>query len=67
MSCDICGKNGVYLDVLREEYQTEEIKDLCPDCMQIVNDHLWKIKKIQIKMTQSLLKQFLSLLREKYK
>jgi len=28
MACDICGKGGVYLEPLREEYQTEEIKDL---------------------------------------
>ena len=63
MACDICGKGGVYLEPLREEYQTEEIKDLCPECLRVVDNHRDKVVKMQRKMTQSLVKRFMGVLR----
>lgn len=67
MACDICGKTGVHLEKLRDEYRTDEVSDLCSGCMRITNDNLWKTRSLAHKMTQSLVKRFMMELRGKYK
>ncbi len=45
MACDICGKVGTSLTPLHGIYQTDDIKDICPDCEKIVNAQLSKIQE----------------------
>lgn len=59
MACDICSKNEKTLVDLRQEYQTENVKQICPECEKTINDHLWKIRAVTTKMNQSLLKRFM--------
>ena len=59
MACDICKENGKTLVDLRTEYQTENVKQICPECEKTINDHLWKIRAVTTKMNQSLLKRFM--------
>ena len=59
MACDICSSNEKTLVDLRTEYQTENVKQICPACEKTINDHLWKIRAVTTKMNQSLLKRFM--------
>lgn len=63
MACDICGKTGTYLTDLRDIYQTEDIKQMCPECGKIVNKQLGKIQSMTGKMQRSLLKNFMKVLK----
>jgi hypothetical protein len=63
MACDICRKTGIPLEELKDEYQTDKIKSICSECMRDINSHLFQIKRIQTKLTHSLLKRFMNLLR----
>ncbi len=65
MACDICGKTGTRLIELLSDYQTDSIKCICHECTETVEDHLAKIKQIQFRMTQSLFRRFLAMLRVK--
>ena len=62
MACDICKKVGTPLAPLNAEYQTAEIKAICPDCEKVVNDTLWKIRGFTAKQNISLLKRFMNVL-----
>jgi len=57
--CDICGKEGAYLDNIRAEYRTDEIQDVCDECRSQINDHLWKLQDMTRKMNQHWLKTFM--------
>lgn len=59
MACDICGKTGTRLEDLREIYQTEHIKVMCPDCEKVVNKQLRSIQDMTTRMQQALLKLFM--------
>ena len=63
MACDICGKVGTRLVDLHKEYQTTEIKQICPECEKVVNDTLWKIRAVTMKMNTSLIVRFMNKLR----
>lgn len=56
MACDICGVVGTTLEPLHDQYQTREIKQICPSCARDVNAQLWKIRAIN----QSFLKVWLA-------
>lgn len=63
MACDICGKVGTTLTPLRDIYQTDDIKDICPDCEKIVNAQLNKIQASHGQAQRSLLKRFMTILK----
>ena len=44
MACDICGNNSKPLENLRDIYQTDTIKQFCPDCEKVVSKELSKIQ-----------------------
>ena len=59
MACDICGKTGAPLSDLREIYQTDEIKVMCPDCETVVNKQLNSIQSMTGRLQRALLKRFM--------
>lgn len=59
MSCDICGKVTTSTETLNTRYQTDEFKQVCCGCSKILNDHLWKVRKITLNMTTALVKEFM--------
>ncbi len=59
MACDICGNKKDNLEPLTEMYQTESIRQICPDCVKEVNDKLWSIREMQRKMLSHLMKRFM--------
>lgn len=63
MACDICGSSEKTLVDLKDQYKTDHIKQICPDCERIINDHLWKIRAVTTKINQSLLKRFMEVLK----
>ncbi|MGN8004320.1 hypothetical protein ACTJKQ_14150 [Acidovorax sp. 22279] len=60
MACDICGKTGTPLRDLREIYQTDQIKVMCPDCEKVVNKQLRSIQDMTTRMQKALLKLFMA-------
>lgn len=59
MSCDICGKNDKPLVDLLEQYQTDDIKQICPECEQIVNQKKRKLLTLVMRICSDLLKRFM--------
>jgi len=59
MACDICGKTGTSLSDLREIYQTDDIKSICPDCEKVVNKQLNSIQSVTGRLQCVLLKRFM--------
>jgi len=37
MACDICNAKGTSLVDLRDSFQTDQIKSMCPECEKVVN------------------------------
>ncbi len=63
MACDICGKTGTRLEDLLSIYQTDDIKQICPECGKDVNKQLDKIKKLTSGLTRTFLKRFMKIKR----
>lgn len=59
MSCDICGKTGTYLYDVREVFQTERIKVMCPDCDKVVTKRTNKILEWALNVRVQLTKRFM--------
>lgn len=59
MSCDICGKNDKPLVDLLEQYQTTDIKQICPECEGIVNNRKGKLLTLFLRIHDDLLKRFM--------
>ena len=59
MACDICGKVGTTLISIREQYRTDEIVDICPDCEKTVSTQLDKIQYLTQNMEQNWVKEFM--------
>jgi hypothetical protein len=59
MACDICGAKVEYTEALRDTYQTDEIKSLCPDCMQVAEKELRKLETWLHRVKRELLKRVL--------
>lgn len=51
---------------LVSEYQTDEIKDVCGQCLYEMNQHLAAVQKLQRKILFNWMKRFFIALREKY-
>lgn len=66
MACDICNKKGTTLTNLRDCYQTEEIKSICPECESVVNKQQEKIMSVTWKINMQWMKEFMTnLVKEK--
>lgn len=59
MACDICGKTGARLNDLRDAYQTDDIKSICPECEKIVNKKHDELLDFALNMKRSLFQRFL--------
>lgn len=60
MSCDICGSKDKPLEALRDIYQTDDIKSVCPDCLTIANKELAKLNSWTYRVRNVLLKRVLA-------
>lgn len=65
MSCDVCGCRSEKLIPLRDIYQTEEIKELCPDCEKIVNKKLSALQSAVSQIQRGWMKRFMENIRNK--
>lgn len=65
MACDICGNNTKPLAELREIYQTEAVKQVCPDCNKVLDKELSRIQtataNIQIGWFKNLIQMMVKL------
>jgi hypothetical protein len=59
MACDLCGKKGVALIDLREQYKTEDVAAICPDCERIINKQLRKVQDFAFNLIPKLMRQYL--------
>jgi len=66
MACDICGKKGTTLESLRDLYKTDDIQQLCPECISEVNTQLGKLQQMTFGMTETWLKRFMRNTRRKF-
>ena len=64
MACDMCGKTGCDLVRLNEGYKTDDIQDICSDCSRLVNDHLWKLRKVMDGTVKTTLKKWIANFKE---
>lgn len=60
MACDVCGAKVEYTEPLRDCYQTDNIKALCPECMRVADKELDKLNTWLYRVRQSLLKRVLT-------
>lgn len=67
MACDICGKNGTQLVDLLGQYQTDDIKAICPECESIVNKKNSSLLSMVLNIKQVLLKRFLAERKEQFR
>jgi len=65
MDCDICGKKGTTLESLRDQYKTDDIQQLCPECISEVNTQLGKLQQMTFGMNETWLKRFMQNIRKK--
>jgi len=63
IQCDMCGK-GVKdtfgISELYEQYRTNEVKDVCRECSNMINDHLFKLKAVESKLISLTMKEWIS-------
>ena len=59
MACDMCGKKGASLQNVRDCYATDDIQQICDDCVVDVNVHLDKLRGIGRTFTQRMLQKFM--------
>jgi hypothetical protein len=50
MACDICRNNTKSLTDLREIYQTDAVKQVCPDCVKVLDTELSRIQTAAVKI-----------------
>lgn len=58
MACDLCGKTGTRLSDLLTIYQTKDVQQICPDCTEVVNKHLSKVKSVTHNILVELMNRF---------
>ena len=64
MACDICGKKGTSLTDLLDQYQTDDVKSICPECEKVVNGKNSRLLTFAFKIKAALLKRFIAERRE---
>jgi hypothetical protein len=59
MACDICGNGGNMEELLRD-YQVDSVTHVCGKCSSELNNHLWKIRKMQSGIAKTMIKRYLT-------
>ncbi len=49
-TCDICDRKTDSLTELKKEYQTHDIKEVCPECLAVLNDFVGKVTSVLLEM-----------------
>ena len=44
MACDVCGAKGTSLNNIREQFATDDVRAVCPNCERVINSHLSKLE-----------------------
>ena len=60
MACDICGKVGTPLTDLLAQYQTDEIKAICPACESAANQKSSALLAFALKLRAEWLKRWVA-------
>lgn len=66
MACDVCGKTGTPLEDLLKPYQTDDIKAVCPECEEIINEQHSKLTDAVYKIRAEWLKRFIQNMRSRH-
>ena len=66
MACDICGKPESSPQRISSDYETDDIKTACSDCISMLNDQLWKIRAMHRKAEKRLTKSWMASMRERF-
>ena len=71
LRCDACGKSlksSSDLNEIKKQYETDEVKEVCDECMREIdnaivriNDYLFQIKQTQVQRFVNFLKERVSL------
>jgi hypothetical protein len=59
MACDLCGKVGVEMVDLRDQYKSELIAQVCDPCRKELDAQLWKIRGVATKWTDGIFKRWM--------
>ena len=51
---------GGDLEELLSDYQVEGVTHVCTKCSSELNDHLWKIRRIQSGLAKTMIKRYLT-------
>lgn len=54
------------LEIIKEDYQTDAINAVCPACIRQINDHIYKIMRLNNKLEKSFTKQFMENLKRTF-
>jgi hypothetical protein len=60
MACDICGKTGVPVESLLEQYATADIQSVCSECSDVIAGKNSKLLSMVLKIKADLLKRFMA-------
>jgi len=58
--CDLCTKEGVALEPLKSDYATEDVKEVCGDCVYVINKHLTKTQSMAANIVTSIVRRFIT-------
>jgi len=59
----MCGKglsNPFQVVKLFEQYQTNDIEDVCRECSKMIDDHLFKLKAVESKLISLTMREWIS-------
>lgn len=59
MACDVCGARVENTEPLRDCYQTDDIKAVCPECLRIADKELDRLNTWLYRVRRELLKRAL--------
>ena len=60
MNCDMCNKDAIYLDDLRDEYKTDDMQKICSDCSYLVNRQMDSVRKVTHNIFKTTIKRFMA-------
>lgn len=65
-ACDICGKKADWLNKLHKDYATEDIEEVCDECLRTLNSHLDAVRRLQRKIFFTWMQRFMIGLKERF-
>lgn len=60
MACDICGNNDEPLEQLTTDYQTDDIKQVCPKCLDGVSRLHSRLQDMPLPIVCDALKRYMA-------